>query len=215
MPRTVDHDARRADLAAAVWRLVAHGGVEAVSLRSVAAEAGVSMGRVQYYFPTKDDLLLHGLQEAHRRMESRITARLAEQDDHVGERGMLLAVLDELLGEHPETRDAIRIHTFFAARAGQDERLAAVLTDGDQELEALAVSVIARAKSDGRVGPDVDPELDGRALWALARGLGGDVVLYGAPVERARRVLHHVVRRVAPDAPPPPRRAEVAPGVQG
>lgn len=213
MPRSVDHDARRSDLAAAVWRLVAHGGMEAVSLRSVAAEAGVSMGRVQYYFPTKDDLLLHGLQEAHRRMESRIAARLAEQDSTAGEREVLLAVLDELLGEHPETRDAIRIHTFFAARASQDDRLAAVLTDGDEELEALAVSVIAHAKQSGRVGPDIDPELDGHALWTLARGLGGDVVLYGASIERARRVLHHVVQRVAPPAQSDSPGAEVDTGL--
>jgi TetR/AcrR family transcriptional regulator, transcriptional repressor of bet genes len=52
VPRSADHDARRSDLAAAAWRLVADGRVEAVSLRSVAAEAGVSMGRVQYYFAT-------------------------------------------------------------------------------------------------------------------------------------------------------------------
>ena len=200
MPRSVDHDARRADLAAAVWRLVADGGMEAVSLRSVAAEAGVSMGRVQYYFATKDDLLLHGLEEAHRRMESRITARLAEQDSTAGERDVLLAVLDELLGEHSETRDAIRVHTFFAARAGKDDRLAAVLIDGDHELQALAVSVIAQARRSGRVGHDIDPELDGYVLWTLARGLGTDVVLYGASIERARQVLDHVVQRLAPPA---------------
>ncbi|GAA2544322.1 TetR/AcrR family transcriptional regulator [Pseudonocardia hydrocarbonoxydans] len=212
MPRSVDHDARRSELAAAVWRLVADAGMEAVSLRSVAAEAGVSMGRVQYYFPTKDDLLLHGLREAHRRMESRIAARLAKQGGAAGEREVLLAVLDELLGGHPETRDAIRIHTFFAARAGRDDRLAAVLTEGDEELQSLAVSVVARARADGRAGPDVDPELDGQALWTLARGLGGDVVLYGAPIEQARRVLHHVVRRLVPPVRDDAPRAEVDPG---
>ncbi len=154
------------------------------------------MGRVQYYFATKDDLLLYSLDHAHRRMEARIVERV----EAVGgdERSMLITILDELLGEHPETRDAIRVHAFFAARASDNERMAAVLTDGDAEILALAVAVIAQAKAAGRVAADVDPELDGYALFTLARGLGSDVALYGAPIDRARKTLEHVIRRVAP-----------------
>jgi AcrR family transcriptional regulator len=184
----------RTTLSRATWDLIARGGMEAVSLRTVAAQAGVSMGRVQYYFKTKDDLLLFALEDANRRMEQRITARI-EGDDP---RAALLTVLDELLGGDPETRDAIRVHLAFAAKAREDERLAAVLVDGDDELLALTVDVVASARESGRVGPDVDPSLDGQALWVLARGLGVDVALYRLPVERARAVLAHAVQRVAP-----------------
>lgn len=196
MPRLVDHDERKSVLAHAVWTLVARNGLEAVSLRSVAAEAGVSMGRVQYYFATKDELLLHSLEYAHRQMESRIATRLADVGDD--DREVLVTILDELLGEHPETRDAIRVHAFFAARASDSEHMAAVLTDGDNEILTLAIEVVAQAKSAGRVAPDVDPEQDGYALWTLARGLGNDVALYGTPIAKARRTLTHFINRVAP-----------------
>lgn len=179
-----------------MWTLVARGGLESVSLRSVATEAGVSMGRVQYYFATKDDLLLHSLDHAHQRMEARILERAEEAGGN--ERNVLVTILDELLGEHPETRDAIRVHAFFAARAADNESMAAVLTDGDDEILALAVAVVAQAKAAGRAGPDVDPERDGYALFTLARGLGSDVALYGAPIDRARETLEHFIRRVAP-----------------
>ncbi|MCF7550902.1 TetR family transcriptional regulator [Pseudonocardia sp. WMMC193] len=195
MSRSVDHEARRADLAAAVWALVACGGVESVSLRSVAAEAGVSMGRVQYYFATKEDLLLHGLEQAHLCMEARIEKRVAATGGDARE--ILATILDELLGEHPRTRDAIRVHAAFAARA-VDARTAAVLTDGDEEILALAVAVVAQAREAGRVGADVDPELDGYTIWTLARGLGTDVALYGAPIDRARATLARALARVAP-----------------
>ncbi|WP_227997424.1 TetR/AcrR family transcriptional regulator [Nocardia australiensis] len=198
MPRLVDHHERKSALAHAVWTLVARNGLEAVSLRSVAAEAGVSMGRVQYYFATKDELLLHSLEYAHRQMEARISARLAEAGGD--EREVLVTVLDELLGEHPEARDAIRVHAFFAARAADSERMAAVLTDGDDEILALAIRVVAQAKAAGRVAPDVDPDRDGYALWTLARGLGNDVALYGTPIDKARQTLTHCVNRVAPAA---------------
>jgi AcrR family transcriptional regulator len=194
MPREVDQAGRRAELTDAVWSLVLRGGVEAVSLRSVAAEAGVSMGRVQYYFATKDDLLLHSLEQAHRRMEARIRSRLAGTDGD--DRAVLVAILDELLGEHPDTRQAIRIHAAFAPRAA-DPRTAAVLTDGDEEILGLAVTVVAQARA---AGADVDPELDGYGLWTLARGLGQDVALGGVPVERARRTLHRFLERLVPPA---------------
>ena len=196
MPRTADHELNRRRLSRAAWDLIARGGMEAVSLRTVAAQAGVSMGRVQYYFKTKDDLLLYALRFAHERMEERIGARVHSDDPRVA----LLAVLDELLGGDPETRDAIRVHLAFAAKAREDERLAAELVEGDDELLALAVHVVSLAREAGRVGPDVDPSLDGQALWVLARGLGVDVALYRLPVERAREILAHAVARVTPSA---------------
>ncbi|WP_035858882.1 TetR/AcrR family transcriptional regulator [Cryptosporangium arvum] len=191
MPRTADHEQNRRTLSRATWDLIAGGGMEAVSLRTVAARAGVSMGRVQYYFKTKDDLLLYALEDAHVRMSARIDARISDDDP----RTALLAVLEELLGGDAETRDAIRVHLAFAARAQENERLAAVLVEGDDELLALAVRVVGLARD---AGADVDPELDGQALWVLARGLGVDVALYRLPIERARAVLAHAVGRLAP-----------------
>lgn len=59
MPRIVDHDQRRREIAFGVLQVMAERGLAAVTLRSVAAAAGVSMGRIQHYFATKDDLLHH------------------------------------------------------------------------------------------------------------------------------------------------------------
>ena len=61
MPKQVDREERRRDIAAAVLRIVTTRGVEAASLRTVAAEAGVSMGAVQHYFTTKDEMLRFAL----------------------------------------------------------------------------------------------------------------------------------------------------------
>jgi AcrR family transcriptional regulator len=48
---------RRTEIMEAVERLLARGGVNAVTMRAVAAEAGVSLRLVQYYGSTKDELL--------------------------------------------------------------------------------------------------------------------------------------------------------------
>jgi len=57
MPRIVDHEQRRADVAAAVWRIVSREGLEAATVRRVAAETGMSTSVVSHYFAGKDDLL--------------------------------------------------------------------------------------------------------------------------------------------------------------
>jgi AcrR family transcriptional regulator len=57
MPRVVDHEERRAQVAAAVWRVVSAEGLEAVTVRRVAAETGMSTSVVSHYFAGKDDLL--------------------------------------------------------------------------------------------------------------------------------------------------------------
>lgn len=196
MSRAVDAEDQKAHIAAAVWRLVARGGLEAVSMRVVAAEAGVSLGRVQRYFLTKDELLLHSLQHAYQRMEARTEQRLAGTAG--SDRQVLAAVLEEMLGEDLETREAIRINLAYAARALADERVAAVLTAGDEAILALATAVIAQARHDGHVGPEVDPQEEAHVLFALASGLGTGVALYGASPAAARATLEYHLRRVVP-----------------
>ena len=62
MPRQVDHRQSRTEIAYTVWAVIAEDGLDAVSMRRVAAEAGISLGRVQHYFTSKDELLRHTCQ---------------------------------------------------------------------------------------------------------------------------------------------------------
>ncbi|MGJ9423236.1 TetR/AcrR family transcriptional regulator [Aeromicrobium sp. CF3.5] len=57
MPKIVDHAERRREIAAALWRVIARDGMTGASARSVAAEAGWSLGSVRYYFSTQQALL--------------------------------------------------------------------------------------------------------------------------------------------------------------
>jgi TetR/AcrR family transcriptional regulator, transcriptional repressor of bet genes len=57
VPRTADHDARRRQVASALLRVIARGGLVEASLSVVAREAGVSVGLIQRYFTTKAELL--------------------------------------------------------------------------------------------------------------------------------------------------------------
>ena len=72
MPKVVDHEERRAELCAAVWRLASREGLEAVTVRRVADEAGWSTGGVVHYFSDKEDLLLSAFQTVADRVSRRL-----------------------------------------------------------------------------------------------------------------------------------------------
>lgn len=57
MPRVVDHDERREEIAEAAWRVVEREGVEGTSLRGIAREAGHTTGVITHYFRDKRELM--------------------------------------------------------------------------------------------------------------------------------------------------------------
>ena len=64
MPRHVDHELRRNELAEVTARLIVRGGVEAANVRAIAQEAGYSTKVVSHYFPEKRALMLLTYQHA-------------------------------------------------------------------------------------------------------------------------------------------------------
>ena len=63
VPKLVDHDVRRREIAQAVWAVIAERGIEGVTLRCVAAEAGVSVGRIQHYHASREELVRDSCRE--------------------------------------------------------------------------------------------------------------------------------------------------------
>lgn len=63
VPKLVDHDVRRREIAQAVWAVIAERGIEGVTLRCVAAEAGVSVGRIQHYYASREELVRDSCRE--------------------------------------------------------------------------------------------------------------------------------------------------------
>lgn len=58
MPKVVDHDERREELAEAVWRVIDREGDRGLTMRRIAEESGWSLGVITHYFPSKHALLL-------------------------------------------------------------------------------------------------------------------------------------------------------------
>lgn len=189
-------EAQKAEIAAAVLRLVARSGMEAVSLREVAQEAGVSMGRVQHYFRTKQEMLLHGVRLAMQNMEERISERLDGLPVEAPAEQALRATIDEVLGEHPQTRQVIRASVAYYTRAQEDQEVAEVLFGDDPELRRFAELAIRQAQEQARTPAGIDPALEAEIVWSLADSLGTKVAFGQMSGEAARRAMQYHLDRL-------------------
>ena len=82
----MDHDVRKRQITDAVVRITVKGGLASATFREVAAEAGVSVRLVQYYFGTKDQLLLETQRHVAERSVARIRRLRAEDERQAARR---------------------------------------------------------------------------------------------------------------------------------
>jgi TetR/AcrR family transcriptional regulator, transcriptional repressor of bet genes len=73
MPKIVDHDQRRNEIALVACRVVAQHGFEQATIVRIAREAGYTTGMVAHYFDTKQDIVTAALRLILRRIEERLT----------------------------------------------------------------------------------------------------------------------------------------------
>jgi AcrR family transcriptional regulator len=185
MPKQVDHDERRRQIGDAVCRLIALKGLDAVSLRHVAAEAGVSMGRVQHYFATKDEMLMFAFELISERVATRLGA--VHSDDPAT---YLRAILLELLPLSPAARAEAPVLAAFLAQAVVEPRLGLPLREGNGEMIAWLAGMIASARPGG------DPRRDAMALLAFVDGLMLQVLIGQVSPEAAEDLVDHQIARV-------------------
>ncbi len=95
VPKLVDHEERRREIARATWQVITRDGVDAASVRSVAAESGLSTGALRHYFADQGSLLLFAAQQTLERIVPRMGAQLARRDRPDVE--VVQACLEELL----------------------------------------------------------------------------------------------------------------------
>ena len=181
VPRQVDHVQRRREIADALWRVVADQGVDAVSLRRVAGEAGVSMGLVQHYFHTRDEMLLFAFEVVGERVAEECARQLAGIDDP-GPRDRVRVLLTQSLPiDERRVREARALLAYLVS--GHDDVITRSVRDGMVQLRGQVAYEIAAA------GAVDDPELATTVLLGLADGLTAHVLGAGLDPREALRAL--------------------------
>jgi TetR/AcrR family transcriptional repressor of bet genes len=178
MPKKVNHSSRRATIAESVWRLTAKGGIEAVTMRGVAADAGMSLGQVQHYFASKDELLAFAFELVGEQVAARISRRadpVAEEEPEP--RQFVRNVLIEMLPLDEERSLEAHVSFAYLARAAVAPDLAAQLRKLNADLQDFVVDQIRRGQRGGTVPVHLDPAREARTLLAVLDGLTAHVLI--------------------------------------
>lgn len=185
MPRLVDHDQRRAQIVTAVWAIIATRGIQAVSLRTVAAEAGVSVGRIQHYFATKEELVRHGctvmLERARREFASGIEG-LAPAD-------ALRVLVHRAVPTTPGFAVGTLVWTTYVLKGHDDDVIARQVRGAQEDGVRIGAAYIESARAAGVFGAGPPAEAIALRLLAMAEGYAARVLAGSLPGPAALAAL--------------------------
>jgi len=211
VPKRVDHEERRRQIAEALLRTAAGRGLHATGMREVAAEAGVSLRLVQYYFGTKEELLLAAMQHLAAQFGDRAMTRIRGKETGSKETGapasprdVLAAILAEGLPADDERRTFAELSVSYLALSLTDPALAIapLVKNSDIVIDVIAAQLRA-AQAAGDTPGHLDPELEAVSLLALSAGLSTSVLAGQSSPGQAQAVIDYHLDRLFP--PPAPR----------
>ena len=148
-------------------RITRSDGWDAVSLRKVAAEAGVSMGMVQHYFATKDEMLRFAIEMMAEDVRTRIRERVAGLPQPIAPRVLVETALSEMIPRASRRSAGTEGADVWMRRFLLRPESRAIVNSGNEDLKAGLITQILLAQPGDQAGA----ERDAGALIALIDGL--------------------------------------------
>jgi AcrR family transcriptional regulator len=152
-------DKRRQELVQAAFNQIAEHGFEGLRTRDVAAEVGVNIATLHYYFPTKESLIRGVVEYAMARFRSTLAPHGSPSDQL---RNYLRAVR-RLLAEEPALGSVMGE---LAVRSARDKSIAAIMTEMYGVWHVTTRGLLRRAVKEGNLRPELDS--DGVAALIVA-----------------------------------------------
>jgi AcrR family transcriptional regulator len=173
MARQADHEQRRRQFAAAALAVISREGLEGLTMRDVAKEAGFTTGALTHYFQSKDEVLIavseHGAEIVRPMMDEAATG--------VSAREALRDLLHTILPTTTAMKAQWRCWLAFWERGVHSPQVQRVMRERYFEYMSRVSKVIRRAQEQGEAPADLDVEHVAREIIALVDGLSVQVLL--------------------------------------
>lgn len=166
VPKIVNHDERRRELIEATWKVIARHGLNAVTMRQIAQEAGYANGALKPYFPTKSDLLEATYNHVFARTEERITAATESLRGLAALRTLCLEILPVTPGLLDEARIVV---PFWEAAIHDPVRTRAITSSIDRWRDRITDALLEAAE-DGELRPGIVPGNIAGSLLGFLQG---------------------------------------------
>ena len=148
----------------AAYRRVAQAGFEGLRTRDVAADVGVNVATLHYYFRTKEALIRAVVGHAMERFRTTFVPGKspgAQLQAHF--RG-----IRRLVREEPEL---FAVMGELAQRSARDPAIAAIFKDTHETWHATLRGLLKHARAEGLLAPHIDPDATAALVTATFRGM--------------------------------------------
>ncbi|RZS43468.1 TetR family transcriptional regulator [Herbihabitans rhizosphaerae] len=195
MPKIVDPEARRRDVAEAVFRVVARDGFASASLRNVADEAGLAIGSVRHYCGSHEQLMAIAFDALNDSFTARFmphVGKVETTEPRSPERQALVeAMLAEFLPLDEQRTREIVVWLEFSIAARGDSRYRPYVRRISSGMRMIVRRILDGSRDAGQLAGDIDLDEETDRLAALIDGLALTAVTTpeAIPPERTMEVL--------------------------
>ncbi|MBV9597096.1 MAG: TetR/AcrR family transcriptional regulator [Chloroflexi bacterium] len=182
---------RRGALVAAAYARIATAGFEGLRTRDVAADVGVNIATLHYYFPSKEALIRAVIGYA----VGRFQATMPGEGSAVDQLRAHLRAIAELLRADPRLW---AVMSELVLRAPRDTSLADIFRQTDGYWHRTLAELIQRCIDAGAVAPDLDASGTARLLIVAIKGMSLPA-LAGDPSDIADQVFTQFERLLGLD----------------
>lgn len=194
MPKFVDRDERRRQVADAAFRVIAAEGLASVTLQKVATEAGLNIGSLRHYVENYEELLAFAMSSMIDRVAVRLMSLLEDHNQRSAGNPLELAekLLAELLPLDDDRRLEVTVWLEFSLAARVRPELAKLDRKSAESTRRLVQRVLTGLQGAGDSTPDME------RLMSLVDGLAANCLLHPEIVSpaRARQVLRDQLREL-------------------
>jgi AcrR family transcriptional regulator len=166
----------------AAYNRIAERGFEGLRTREVAAEAGVNIATLHYYFPTKEALIRGVVEHAMRRFRSTLAPHGSPE---VQLRNHLRAVR-QLLQDEPQLG---AVMGELALRSARDPVIARIMQDTNEAWHRTLRGLLRRAAAGGHLKPELDSDAVAAVVVATLTSMTLPTVSASSRTDQALRQL--------------------------
>ncbi|APF41881.1 TetR/AcrR family transcriptional regulator [Neomicrococcus aestuarii] len=166
MPKLIDKAARERWVGEAAWRVVVRDGITKLSVRNVAAEAGMTAGSLRYLFPMQETLRAYVLDL----VRQKVVDRIAATQPLTSIRQTVDSYFSQLLPLDAERRVEMEVFLSVGVLAFTDPVLRPAYERAHRDLQEGCRQILALLATDPGYG-ELDPEAETARTHAIIDGL--------------------------------------------
>jgi len=195
MPKIIDHNARRRDIAKAAVTVIGENGIDNTRLVDVAREAKATTGAITHYFEGKDAVLLAALDHVAQNI-----LLLVQSHEGVSDREQIIDNSSLALAIGDNGRRDWRVWLAFFSRAVGDPALARINNAYYEEFRTGLSKVIRELQKNKKLSMSIDADIVADAIITAVDGLGVRASLDpdNWPPERQINLMRVMLRPLLP-----------------